>query len=309
MQNVSLQAASRRLGFASVTVLLGALFAGTAPAQAKYVRDEAGMFKPDTIASIESRNGQLVSSTGKFIQVVTTDTTSGTPINQAAAQEARALSVNGAIIYIAKADRQLSIAYGRKARLAFPADLQAAIKDKLRASFRRADYDGGILTAVNTIADRMQAAPAPQSQAAGQPVAQSNPGNGGIPLIWWIVGLGALFLILRSFAKRSAAPTAGPNVAGNPPVGYPPGGGYGFGGGGGGGFMPGLLGGALGGFVGNELANNMNRGGAEGPDPAAAATEPGGDWSGSDAGGGFVDAGGGGDFGGGGGGGDTGGGW
>ncbi|MDQ2817883.1 MAG: TPM domain-containing protein [Candidatus Eremiobacteraeota bacterium] len=301
---------------------LAALLIGAANSQVQYVRDDAGMLSPQTIAAIEAKDRQLAATSGKYVQVVTEATTNGTPVTQAAADTARQLGVNGAIIYVAKDDRKFAVAYGRYTQAAFSPATQTAIKDDMSAAFRSGDFDGGISGAVNAIADRMQSLPAavgnrPQPAAlpaaaggAQAPAADSGQGAGGIPLIWWIIGLGALFLILRSFARRSAAPMAGPMAGG--PGRYPtPSTGYGGGFGGGGGFMSGLLGGAVGGFLGNELAGGMRGPGQGAIDPAAAAPDPGSGWTGNDAGGGFMDSGGGGDFGGGdvGGGGDSGGSW
>lgn len=300
----------------------------SAPALASpYVQDNAKMFSAETISKIEAQSQKLDADLGKTVTVVTVDSINGAPIDQAAAAEAKAQALNGAIIYIAKDDRRLSIAYGPNTIRIFPPSVQQSIKQDLRSAFRRGDFDGGIVQAVNRIAGVMESggraaaarAPAEQPAPAANLPAQDRQGNsgGGVSWMWWVVGIIVLILILRAVGRRQQAQA--PPGQQYPPGAYPPGsyppGGYPPGAGGGGsGFLPGLLGGAAGAFVGSELAQGFNRGNqgqsGVGADPAAAAPDPGAGWQADDAGGGFTDSGGGGDFGGGdaGGGGD-GGGW
>lgn len=321
---------------AVAAAVLVCLVASHSPARAAadVVRDDAHLFAPQTLSELQAKNSELRSAGGKQVAVVTTASTNGTPVNQAAVREAQALALNGAIIYIAKDDHQLSIAYGARTKSAFPPAVQETIKSDLRAAFRQGRYDAGILAAVGAIAGRIETAESSSSGAAAAGAsravdransAQADRTTGGANMswIWWVVALGVVFLLLRSFARRSALANAGapgmqpPGIQppGSRPGGYPPGA-YPQASGGMGGFIPGLLGGAAGAFLGNELANRGRD--SSGIDPAAAAVEhPAADFSGGDQGGGFSDAGGSGDFGGGGdsgggdfgGGGDGGGGW
>lgn len=308
------------IAWKKVLVLAGlASLALGAPALASpYVQDNAKMFSPDAIAKIEAQSQKLDADLGKAVTVVTVDSTNGVPIEQAAAREAKVQSLNGAIVYIAKNDRKLSIAYGPNTARIFPPSLQESIKGDLRSAFRRGDFDGGIVTAVNRIAGVMESGGAASgARAQPQPLPASNlpaqdgrSDSGSVSWIWWVAGIIALILILRAFANRQTAqaPAGYPPGQQYPPGAYPPG--YA---GGGGGFLSGLLGGAAGGFIGSEIAQGLNRGGqGQGgfADPAAAAPDPGAGWQADDAGGGFTDVGGGGDFGGGGdGGGGDGGSW
>jgi uncharacterized protein len=284
----------------------------TASAAGEYVFDGAHMLKPETIAGVNARVDQLQAQSGKTVTVITVDTTGGVPVQDAAAKEAQVRHLNGAIIYIARKDRQLSIAYGARTSEMFPEAIQTSIKQAMRASFRAGEYDAGVTTGVNAISDIIA-----QGQSGGhgapltQPVqrapapAQSGSDRGWL---WWLVLLVVGFLLIRMLF-RPRAPTMPPGQyppGQSPPGTSPPGaqsGGMGS-------FVPGLLGGAAGAYLGSELANrNRDDGGSAGATPII---ESGSGSAAPDDGGGFSDAGGGGDFGGGdagGGGGDGGGGW
>lgn len=299
-----MQAAIKRAGLSTMAAIVAALsvFAAAQPvtAASAYVQDNAGMFSPETLAAIQSRIDSLTAATGKSIAVITVPGLQGKAVEEAATARARELGLNGAIIFISNNDHQLSIAYGAGTRVAFPPALQQQIKGRLREAIHRSDFNGGIAAAVNSIAGTMESARSGVTQAAGAPAGRHAPqaatapqsaGPLGIAWIWWIVGLGLLFLIMR---RRPAAPMgmSGPGVPGQYPSGQ-----YPQQGGGMGSFVPGLLGGAAGAYLGSTLANR----GGEVP-PASAAPDQNVDFGTNDAGGGFADSGGSGDFGGGGGG-------
>ncbi|HEV2909423.1 MAG TPA: TPM domain-containing protein [Candidatus Eremiobacteraceae bacterium] len=280
----------------------------------KYVDDGAAMFGADAIARVTAIDDSLQRRTGKTVTVVTVKTTSGVAIQEAAAREAKARHLNGAIIYAARDDRQLAIAYGAKTSELFSPALQTSIKQALRAAFRAGDYDGGLVTAVSAIADVIEGGasgghgPAPQSVSAVQQ--RWNSTGYDTSFIWWVLGGIAAILIVRGLILRrppqrlfesgtvqpaSAAPQTGAVQPGTQPAGSPPQSS-------GSGFIPSLLGGAAGGFIGSELASSGHQQPAPEttPAPEPAADSPS---SGSDDGGGFTDSGGSGDFSGG----DTGG--
>jgi len=279
------------------------------------------MFGADAIARVTAIDDSLQRRTGKTVTVVTVKTTNGVAVQEAAASEAKARHLNGAIIYAARDDRQLAIAYGAKTSELFSPALQTSIKQALRAAFRAGDYDGGLVTVVSAIADVIEGGasgghgPAPQSVNAAQQ--RWNSTGYDISWIWWVLGGIAVILIVRGLILRrppqrlfesgaaqtpGAAPQTGAAQPGTQPSGDPPQSSSS-------GFIPSLLGGAAGGFIGSELANSgrersePDTGNAREPTPDSPS-------SGSDDGAGFTDAGGSGDFSGGDtGGGDAGGSW
>jgi len=299
-----------RRAVAASSLLAGLLLiaaAATARAAASYVDDGAGMLKPETISAIEARDSTLQSRTGKAVTVITVKTTNGEPVQAAAAAEARKRSLNGALIYIARDDKQLSISYGANTAALFPPALQTSIKQALRASFRQGNYDDGVLTAVDSISGVIGSGASGGHGPQLVTAPAKSPTGSSASWLWWVIIAIVVIFVLRAMTRRPALPQGaalggqqpgyGPGVAPSQP--------------GGSGFFPSLLGGAAGAYIGSELADrNRDRGDASGA--AAAGAQPIESDSGSDAGQGFTDSGGSGDFGGGdagGGGGDSGGSW
>lgn len=293
---------------AAVALAATMLVSPVAARAGEAVRDDAHLFSAQTIAQLAAKDRELAAAAGgRQIAVVTVDSLDGKPVGQSAAAAAKAMHLRGAIIYVARSDRQLSISYGPETVRAFPPGVQRPIKQSLVSAFKAGDFDAGILAAFDSIATRMRATSATTREPVGPAQPAATPADQGfaIPMWVWILGgIVVLYIVFRALASRSApAPPAPGQVPGQyPPSQYPPNYAPGIGGG----FMSGLAGGALGGFLGSELANARRD--AAGVPPAAASTPvDGGEASGGDDGGSWSDAGGGGDFGGGDSGGDLGG--
>jgi uncharacterized protein len=295
---------------AIATCIVALCVADVAGAAGSYVDDSAQVFKPETIAAVNARDAQLYTRTGKAITVVTVRTTGGVDVQAAAIAEARKRELNGALIYIARDDKKLSIAYGANTAALFPPALQASIKQALRASFRQGDFDNGLITAVDAISGIMAGGASgghgpslPQPQGSPQPS-----GPLGIGWLWWVLIAIVAFFSIRAMLRRPAGPPAT-----MPPGEGPPGSGPGYQSGGAGGFIPSLLGGAAGAYIGSELADRNRDRGDSGAASAGAIQPSSPESPAPDAGQGFSDSGGSGDFSGGGdsggGGGDSGGGW
>ncbi|PZR57914.1 MAG: hypothetical protein DLM50_04745, partial [Candidatus Meridianibacter frigidus] len=283
----------KRFGTLAVLALLS-LAAGPAAARTSFVNDGAGMFGASTVSAIDTRIGNFNAQTGKEVVVETVDSTSATPIKDAAQREFAQQNINGVLIYIAKSDRKDYMVVDHAAASAgwFTSDISRSILQSMETQFRDGDFDGGITSAVggvlaiyhqhvNSLPNRSAGAPLTTRSAYASPST-----NGGFHLtgFWWIVIAVGAFLILRSLMRASSAPRYGPGVPGAPAAG-PGYGGPGYYGGGGGGFFSGLLGGLGGAFLGNELFGNRG-GGMGGADQGAI-----GGGNASDAGGWTSDAG------------------
>ena len=330
----------RIAALAAACAMLLAGLAVPALARTSYVQDGAGIFSSATISSLNAEIGSFSAATGKEVVVVTVPSLNGTALSAAAESAFAQQSVNGVLIFIAKAEHSDYIVGDRAAHQIFPPGAIAHVRDAMNASFRQGDFDGGVTNAINLILDTYRSHPASGARSVpyGAPsVPAANPGTQGglhVGFLWWILIIIAIFWVVRA-VLRSAGGNARPGPGyGGPGPGYGGPGGYGYGGGGfgGGGFWSGLLGGLGGAFLGNELfgQHNQNTIGTAGTfgEPGAANTDSGayqpdagqpdmggasggswgdsgGGWGGGDSGGGW----GGGDSGGGGwGGGDSGGG-
>jgi uncharacterized membrane protein YgcG len=215
--------AVRTRSFASLVAV--ALFAASAlcarPALAapKYVDDGAAMFGADAIARVTAIDDALQRRTGKTVTVVTVKTTNGVAVQEAAANVAKARHLNGAIVYAARDDRQLAVAYSAKTSQLLSPALQISIKQTLRAAFSAGDYDGGLVTAVSAIADVIEGGasgghgPAPQSVNAAQQ--RWNSTGYDISWIWWVLGGIVVILIVRALiVRRPPSAARGPGGGG-----------------------------------------------------------------------------------------------
>ncbi|TAM56587.1 TPM domain-containing protein [bacterium] len=329
--------------FAATCAFALAGLAAPALARDSYVQDGAALFSSGTVSALNGEIGSFASATGKEVVVVTVPTLNGTALAAAAESTFAQQSINGVLIFVAKAEHSDYIVGDRAAHRVFPPGEIAHIRDAMNASFRQGDFDGGVTNAVGLVLDTYRSHPAAGARSVtyGAPAATTPyPGSQRgthVGLLWWILIIVGIFWIVRSVLRSAggfgrpgygpgAGPAAGPGYGGGGP-------GYGYGGwGGGGGFWSGLLGGLGGAWLGNELFGQHNQGtigtagtfgdpNAANPDAGAYQPDagqpdmgnasggswgdPGGGWGGGDPGGGW----GGGDAGGGGwGGGDGGGG-
>lgn len=231
------------------------------------VQDPAGMFSAKARDAANSRIQQISRDTGKDVEVVTVANLGGRDPSVEADRVFQQQRLNGVLLFFARDERKLEIKVGASTRQLISTQEEAAIRDQLVASFRKGDFDGGLLAAIDRIGNDLRAGAASGAGRAGAPVAapapQRSAGINWFPILL-IVGGGALvlWLILRS-ARRSREQEAmqGYGAGYAPPGGYPapasssapPAGGGWFGGGGGGGFLSGLFGGLAGVFVGNAL--------------------------------------------------------
>jgi uncharacterized protein len=195
-------------------VAVPAIAADALPAATNYVDDAAQVFKPATAAATNARDAQLQTRTGKAVTVITVKSTNGTPLQTAAAAAARARSLNGALIYIARDDKQLSISYAANTVGLFPPALQTSIKQALQSSFRAGNFDDGIITAVDSISGVIVGGPSGGHGPQMQPVTprQGQPsGPFGIGWLWWVMIAIVVIFIARGLAQRPATP---PGAAG-----------------------------------------------------------------------------------------------
>ncbi len=200
---------TRSLTSAAAMFAVVACVCATASAAGDHVFDGAHLLKPETIAGVNTRVDRLQAQTGQTITVVTVDTTGSMPVQDAAAKEAQARHLNGAIVYIARKDRQLSIAYGARTSEMFPEAIRTSIKQAMRASIRAGEYDAGVTTGVNAISDIIAQG---QSGGHGAPLTQPIqkalvPAQSGSDWgwLWWAILLVVGFVLVRMLFRPRAA--------------------------------------------------------------------------------------------------------
>ena len=315
----------------AVPLALAAL-AAPVTAGAASVRDQANLFSPDAVERAEADLNRVERENGVPVTIETIPSLNGESVEDVSLAHAKRAGSKGIHILIAKKEHKtydrVSHAYSR----AINANRQETIREAFDASFKKGDFDGGLLQGVKTIgsvvstarAELPAAAPVPV-RGRGVPMPNRGANQGGFGL-GSLLGIGLLIVGVLFFFRLIGSLFRGgggyaPGQMGRP--GYGPG--YG-GGGGGGGFMSSLFGGIGGAMAGNWLYDQFS-GRHHGGGMTDSSTYGGGeaapqgdDWSGSTGGGsdwgggGGGDAGGGGDWGGGsggdwgGGGGDAGGG-
>jgi uncharacterized protein len=231
----------RRLLLLLALLWLGLPSAGHAlnvPRPAGYVTDLAGILSPETTVKLERFLRDFERSDSTQLAVLTVPSLEGEALEEYALRVAETWGVgqkgkdNGALLLIARAERQVRIEVGRglEGRLT---DLLAGriIDQEITPRFKAGDFDGGVLAGVAAMAEAVRG----EYQGTGR-----TSGRKGTPVSWWFFPLfffGVPFL-LRTFAPRTRASH---HRRGGYWIGGPFGGG-GFGGGGfggGGGFSGG----------------------------------------------------------------------
>jgi len=242
------------------------------------VQDDGQMFSASGRQQANAKIQQIQQNTGKTIDVVTVAALKGKDISAEADKVFQQQRLNGVLIYISKADRTLALKVGAATRQVISTQEEASIRDTITASFRKNDFDGGLLAGIDRLGGDLGAAKAASGNSgAAAPAGAARPAPVQAPAgsrgfnwtpILLLVGGGLLVLwVVRNIRNQRARdqqmmmnqPNVGP-IPGNQSMyggGYnvqPPMQGYGGGGwfgGGGGGFGRGIAGGIAGAFLGN----------------------------------------------------------
>ncbi len=240
------------LPLALLTLLLAA---GSALA-AGGVQDNGGMFSASARNAANQKIQQIQRETGKTIEVVTVASLGGRDINAEADRIFQQDRLNGVLLYMSKDDRKLAIKVGVDTRKSISIQQEASIRETILSSFKKNDFDGGLLAGIDRIGSDLRAGAA-TGRTGVAPQAQRSSSFSWFPILL-IFGGGALvlWLLIRAYRRsqeQQAAMTPTPYSGyGTPPPPAPAGGGGWFGGGGGG-FFSGLMGGLAGAVLGNAL--------------------------------------------------------
>ena len=276
---------SRTARWVIVPALVAGWLGAAAPAPAALapeVRDEAKLFKPETVAKANATLREIKDRYKKDLLIETypeipadrkkdyKPEEKGAFFQKWARDRARAVEVNGVYILICKEPKHLQVEVGNETRKkAFTTENRDDLAKLLTDKFRKSDWDGGLTEGVDFVETKLRtnlgrtseatpgaARPAPPV-ARGGDAAHVGGDDKGSGIMGWIciglvvlLGVWVLFGLIRAFTGGGARGGYGP--------GYGGGGGYGPGyGGGGGGFLSSLVGGMFGAAAGMWMYNNV----------------------------------------------------
>ncbi len=253
----------------ALTAFLGAALPASA-ARDGFVVDNAHLFSAAAISQVNAKIGDLKAQTGKEIVIDTESSLDGQTAQAVAERVFSAQQVNGILIFVAKP--KIGVVPDRASSRWFTASTTASIVNAMRGYFKSGDFDGGLVSAVDsTRSIYQQHLSSLNNRRVDREAVTSHQDVGGgfnMNWIWLLVILFVGFMIVRAIIRAMSGPRnygGGGYGQGGPGYGGPGYGGPGYGGGGGfggggGGFFSGLLGGLGGAFIGNELFGRRDEG-------------------------------------------------
>ena len=193
-----------RIIAAATALLLLGLVAGQAalsfPALTNRVEDDAGILSPATRDTLTSLLAEHEQQTTNQVVVVTLKSLQGASIEQYGYQLGRAWGIgtkaknNGALLIVSPSthDVRIEVGYGLEGLLT---DAQSAliIQNVMLPSFRKGDYDGGVMNGTITVLKVLGGHPSASVSAPPAADVQPDSGGGHIPIIVIVVILWLLF--------------------------------------------------------------------------------------------------------------------
>jgi glc operon protein GlcG len=140
------------------------------------IRDHAGLFGADAIASARGELERVARETGASIIVETVDTLEGEPADRAAVGHARRSGIRGVYILIARKERKLEVLGSGHYREILGADHRKAIRDAFFEGFRRQDFNEGLKHGVAELARVLASARPAAGHAPQAPVPEATAG-------------------------------------------------------------------------------------------------------------------------------------
>jgi uncharacterized protein len=206
------------------------------PALSGRVVDDAGILSPSTRAGLTEMLAQLERETGEQVVVVTVGSLQGYPIEDFGYQLGRHWGIGqqgkntGAILIVAPNERKvrIEVGYGLEGQLTDAAS-RIIIEREILPSFRRGDFNAGVVAGTASIVTLLSGDPS----VSGQPVERGQRLEDS-PLaitILIVIGLLIMFLKSRQQSLGSRYARSGRGIGFPPSSGFPGSGGFGGGGG------------------------------------------------------------------------------
>lgn len=146
--------------------------------QAAEIRDRAGLFGADAIASAQGELTRVARESGASIIVETVDSLDGQSVQRVAIEHARQSGIRGLFVLIARKEHKLEVLGSGRYRELLTKDHLRAIQGAFLEGFRRQDYNEGLKRGVTELARVMASAQRPAANVADAPNA-SSPALGG----------------------------------------------------------------------------------------------------------------------------------
>jgi glc operon protein GlcG len=140
------------------------------------IRDRAGLFGADAIASARGELERVARETGASIIIETVDTLDGEPADREATRLARQSGIRGVFILIARKERKLEVLGSGHYKEIVTEAHRRAIRDAFFEGFRRQDFNEGLKHGVAELARVMATARHAATNAPRAPVPEAPSG-------------------------------------------------------------------------------------------------------------------------------------
>lgn len=231
------------------------------------ILDNANFFGPVARSTAQRMIDDIKERRGWTVVIETIPSLDGQEPRDRAIEQARGYGANVVLVLLARKEKKVEVVAHRSATKAFDPAFRRRLVSTFTSSFKKNQYDAGLLAAVKQIRDQAlarEAAPPPPALPA--PAAR----GAGSLFTYVLIGLAILFgLMILGRLMSGAAPA--PSAAGAPAGGL-----------GGGGFFSSLLGGLGGALLGNWIYDSLSGRHAGGGTWSSGAAPGAGDASASD---------------------------
>jgi glc operon protein GlcG len=171
------------------------------------VRDHAGLFGADAIASAKGELARVARETGASIILETIESLDGKPADRVAVEHARRTRIRGVFILIAREERKLEVLGSGRYKEILTEARRQAIRDAFFEGFRRKDFNEGLKHGVAELARVLAAARPAAALAPRAPVPEAPSGiaTGTVALSFGAKTAGDSPLVARNQVRLTLA--------------------------------------------------------------------------------------------------------
>lgn len=140
------------------------------------IRDRAGLFGADAIASARREMERVARQSGASIVIETVDSLGGEPADRFAVEHARRSGIRGIFILAARKEHKIEVLGSGRYREVLTDARRRAIIDAFLDGFRRQDFNDGLRQGVAALARAMESAPRVAADSPRPPVPEGRSG-------------------------------------------------------------------------------------------------------------------------------------